>query len=207
VSQPKQISDSAHTNQFTNGAFDYEYQPGATSSNEIAFPSSIQIPLAEDASSSSVSSNNCVTITPPNVHNQNHYEGMDLLNLVNKAQLVNLPQSVLEQLSKDLAGALKTKKEIEHQKSRESREKAAEGRRQTRILQKATAVFKCEHLGCNTTFRRNNERLRHVRVKHTATTKAFFCPVVDCPQGLRHKFHRPDKFREHLRGQKISSLP
>lgn len=213
-SQPEQISGLAHTNQFTNGGpvpmgpsdllLDYEDQPGATDSNEIAFSSSIQIPLAENSSSTSDNNNDCVA---PNVHYQSQHDGMDLLNLANKDHLVNLPQSVLKQLSKDVAGALKIIKEKEQQKSRESREKAAKRLRQEKILQKATTIFKCEHPGCNTTFRRNSERLRHIREKHTATTEAFSCPVVDCPMGLRHKFHRIDKFRDHLRGQKISSYP
>jgi hypothetical protein len=218
LSQPEQISSSTHTVQVTNDGpvpigpsdllFDYGDRPGAADKNEIALPPSIQIPLAENSSSTSDNNNDSVTITPPSVHYQSPSDGVDLLSLAGKDHLVNLPQSVLKQLSKDVAGVLKIKKEKEQQKSRESREeKAAERLRQTKIPPKATTVFKCEYLGCNTTFRRNSERLRHVRVKHTATTKAFFCPVVDCPMGLRHKFHRIDKFREHLRGQKISSLP
>ncbi|CZR60750.1 uncharacterized protein PAC_10646 [Phialocephala subalpina] len=217
VSQPEQTSGSARMNQFTNDEpvpmgpsdllLDYEDQPGATDSNEIAFPSSIQIPLAENSSSTSDHNNDCVTISPPNARYQSYYDGVDLLNLADKYCLVNLPQSVLKQLSKDVAEALRITKEKEQQKSRESREKAAERLRQEKILQKGTTVFKCEHPGCNTTFRRNSERLHHIRDQHTGTTKAFFCPVVDCPMGLRHKFHRIDKFRDHLRGQKISSYP
>jgi hypothetical protein len=186
---------------------DYEDQPGATNSNEIAFCSSIQIPSAESSSSASDNNNDCVAITTPIVHYQSPGDGIDLLNLANKDYLVNLPQSVLKQLSNDVAEALKITKEKEQQKSRESREKAAERLRQGKMLQKPPMAFRCEHPGCNTTFRRNNERSRHIRMKHTPTTKVFFCPVVDCPMGLRHKFYRKDKFHEHLRGKKISSYP
>ena len=216
-SQPEQISGSIYTNQFANDGpvpmgpsdlpINYEDQPGATDSNEIAFPSSIELPLAENSSSTPDNNDDCVALTPPIVHHQSHYDGVDLLKLANKEHLVNLPQSVLKQLSKDVAGALKSTREKEQQKSRESRKKAAEQLRQRKMLQKATTVFKCEHPGCNTTFGRNNERLRHIREKHTATTQAFVCPVVNCPMGLTHKFYRIDKLRDHLRGQKISSYP
>jgi uncharacterized C2H2 Zn-finger protein len=69
----------------------------------------------------------------------------------------------------------------------------------------ATDVLKCEYPGCNTTFRRKKDRLRHARGKHATVVKVLSCPVVDCPMGFGHKFHRADKLRDHLRGEKISS--
>lgn len=148
VSQSEQTSGFAHTNQFTNDGpeptrpsdllLDCEDQPRATDSNEIAFPPSVQFPLAENPSSTSDNNNDCIAVTPPN-------DGMDLLKLANKDYLVNLPQSVLKQVAKDVVGALKITKEKEQQKSRESREKAAQGLRQKKMLQKATAVFKLQH--------------------------------------------------------------
>ncbi|KAE9373667.1 hypothetical protein N431DRAFT_438878 [Stipitochalara longipes BDJ] len=216
VSPLEQIPSSTYTNQFTDdgpvlmGQSDFllghENQLGVADNDKMAFHSPIQNPLAGNHSSAS-DNNDCIAGTPPNVHCQSPHDGMELLNLANKDHLAKLPQSVLKQLAKEVAEALRTTKEIDQQKSRESREKAAELLRQEKMLQKATTVLKCEHPGCNTTFRRNSERLRHTREKHTATTKAFFCPVVDCPKGFKHKFHRIDKFRDHLRGQKISSYP
>jgi hypothetical protein len=215
--EAKKISGFAYTNQFANDGpvpmgqsdlpIDCEDQPRATGSNEIAFPSSIDLHLAENSSSTCDNNKDCVALTQPIVHHQSHSYGTDQLELANKEDLVNLPLPVLKQLSKDVAGALKSTRAKEQQKSRESRKNAAEQLRQRKMLQKATTVFKCEHPGCNTTFGRKNERARHIREKHTVTTEAFFCPVVDCPMGVGHKFHRIDKLRDHLRGQKISSCP
>jgi uncharacterized C2H2 Zn-finger protein len=146
-----------------------------------------------------------------NTLGQSQNEGNDLSQLADKDYLASLPPSVLQKLFSNVGEALR----ISTEKAQEPLEPGVpsaiqtdKGKRQTVATRSSfgNEALKCEHPGCKTTFRRNKDRLRHVRHKHTANSDEFSCPVVDCPKGFGHKFHRSDKLRDHLRGEKISSL-
>jgi hypothetical protein len=131
---------------------------------------------------------------------------------MSKDYLANLSPSVLNKISENVTNALILARQREQQETSKSREEAALQGEETETPQNTESgysilkkVFRCEHQGCNKTFRHNKDRLRHYREKHETATIAFHCPVVDCPMGFRHQFNRSDKLRDHLRGQKISS--
>lgn len=131
--------------------------------------------------------------------------------LIDQEFLANLPHSVLKELSKNVAKALSIAKQKKLKIFPGSQGKSAIPVDESKAIQHtgdgpgtSEAVLRCERPGCKTTFRRNKDRLRHNRQKHT-TTEGFTCPAVDCPMGPGHQFHRVDKLRDHLCGQKISS--
>ena len=135
-------------------------------------------------------------------------DGPELPRLADLQYLATLPHSVLKELSKNVAEALivAKKKATQQPHEQEAPSQLPEGRLPKNAATGPNHVFRCEQPGCKTTFRRNKDRLRHVRQKHTSDVKTFSCPVIDCPMGHGHKFHRSDKLRDHLRGEKISSL-
>jgi uncharacterized C2H2 Zn-finger protein len=134
-------------------------------------------------------------------------DGPELPRLADLDYLAALPHSVLTEISKNVAEVIVAKqKAIQQSREQETPPQLPEGRLPKNAATGANHVFKCEQPGCKTTFRRNKDRLRHVRQKHTADVKTFSCPVIDCPMGHGHKLHRSDKLRDHLRGERISSL-
>jgi hypothetical protein len=135
-------------------------------------------------------------------------DGPELPQRADLDYLATLPHSVLKELSKNVAEALivAKKKATQQPREQETPSQLPEGRLPKNAATGPNHVFRCEQPGCKTTFRRNKDRLRHVRQKHTSDVKFFSCPVIDCPMGHGHKFHRSDKLRDHLRGEKISFL-
>ena len=123
--------------------------------------------------------------------------------------LKSLPHHLLQEISKNVSEALLLSDQARKDslepppKSRLGQLRGANNSPNAAGGSKAvTEVLRCEHPGCKTTFRRNKDRLRHFRQKHSMTAKSLACPVVHCrgrrgPSG--HKFHRSDKLRDHLR--------
>jgi uncharacterized C2H2 Zn-finger protein len=132
------------------------------------------------------------------------------LNVPDAQQLANLPEHQLESIAKDVAHALVL---VKQKKIKGSPKPVEAGSRVQTINkpdkveeepQNKTKVFKCEYSGCNTTFRRNKDRTRHVFNKHQGNS-GFACPIIDCPMGTGHTVERSDKLRDHLRGKAASS--
>jgi uncharacterized C2H2 Zn-finger protein len=138
-----------------------------------------------------------------------HGAGADPLRLTDLQYLARLPHSVLKEISNAVDKALVIAKTETAQESPEPRQGTQDQLLGSKRLQNTASgsrgVFRCEHPGCSTIFRRNKDRLRHVRQKHAKDAKTFICPVVDCPMGFKHEFHRTDKLRDHLCGDRISS--
>jgi uncharacterized C2H2 Zn-finger protein len=132
------------------------------------------------------------------------------LNVPDAQQLADLSEVQLENIAKDdtqalalakqkrLQGSVKSAKLEGHNKKTEKVDKVGKGSQNKRPL------LKCEHPGCNTTFRRNKDRTRHVRNKHQENP-GFTCPIVDCLMGAGHALQRADKLRDHLRGKSAFS--
>jgi len=209
---------------------DYEAPPVSIEDNNRAIVSSNQISVMERPSPASNNFDHDVPLssqsryeeclcdnspTHPSVgdpqscgalHAPNVYENEDLRQFIDKEHLANLPDSVLKEALKNVTEALKNRK------NPSPRRETASQVRERKTLQTATSrfdtikgVFTCEHPGCKTTFRRNKDRLRHIRQKYATTEGVFSCPIVDCPAGFGHQYHRSDKLRDHLRGQRVSS--
>jgi uncharacterized C2H2 Zn-finger protein len=138
-----------------------------------------------------------------------HGAGADLFRLTDLQYLTRVPHSVLKEISNAVDKALTIAKTKTAQKSLEPRQdtqgQLLGGQQLQNITSGSKGVFRCEHPGCNRIFRHNKDRLRHVRQKHSEDAKTFICPVVDCPMGFKHEFHRTDKLRDHLSGERISS--
>jgi uncharacterized C2H2 Zn-finger protein len=171
-------------------------------------PSPTQLPIAGSSYSLSENPISGPPTTASNTHDQTQLGGAEILRLADLPYLASLSHSVLKELSKNVAEALIVAKQKATQRSREQETppQLPEGRLPKNAATGSNNVLRCEQPGCKTTFRRNKDRLRHVRQKHTTDVKTFSCPVVDCPMGHGHKFHRSDKLRDHLRGERISSL-
>jgi hypothetical protein len=126
--------------------------------------------------------------------------------------LASLPCSVLKELSKNVAEALATAKQVKKKpvESVEENSLQVHGKRAAgSIASKSSAIsdlLRCGHPGCTITFRHNKDRLRHFRHKHESNSKKFACPVVDCLSGFGHIFPRSDKLRDHLRAEKTLNL-
>jgi hypothetical protein len=54
---------------------------------------------------------------------------------------------------------------------------------------KGSKQWKCHHDGCNKSYGRRQEAIRHARDKHEVSRKCFICGI---------KWTRPEKIREHL---------
>lgn len=142
-------------------------------------------------------------------HQSQHGAGADPFRLTDLQYLARLPHSVLKEISKTVDKALTIAETETAQKSLEPRQGTQNqllgGKQLQNIASGSRGVFRCEHPGCSTIFQRKKDQLRHVRQKHAKNAKTFICPVVDCPMGFKHGFHRTDKLRDHLRGERISS--
>jgi hypothetical protein len=126
-------------------------------------------------------------------------------------QLASLSGPQLEDLAKAVAQAQALAKENELKALANS---ATPGRHNTAVdkvnkrengSQHKQSLFKCPYSECNTTFRRNKDRTRHIRVKHQENP-GFACPIADCTMGTEHVFPRSDKLRDHLRGKAVSTM-
>jgi hypothetical protein len=189
---------------------EYNYPPitSGDDSSTLALAST-QLPMVSDFRPGARNPSGESPTSSQNTYDQGQHEPVDLLKLPDLQYLANLPHSMLKELSKTVGKALTIAKQKAEQKSRESRqEPSPELLRERELKNVATGVnniLRCEHLGCKTTFRRNKDRLRHARHKHSTNLKTFSCPMMDCPMGLGHRFYRADKLRDHLGGEKIAS--
>jgi len=52
--------------------------------------------------------------------------------------------------------------------------------------------------GCNKTFKRNYERVRHERSAHGINQALHLCPIMGCPKSHGVGYSRADKVKEHL---------
>ena len=207
------LFDSPYANQFIDAApsiriFDSgALQPSAEVNNGTFLSSSIHLSSMESLSPGSYIDSD--PLPPSDTTEENQYQD-DTLHQYAKEHLANLPRSVLKGISKNVAEALLISNQKEQKNPLDFRGDILEVPARKALQNASTTpstvhnVYKCEHPGCKTTFRHNKDRLRHFRQKHTTSTKAFSCPVVHCPTGHGHKFHRSDKLRDHLRSVKIS---
>lgn len=216
--------DSTNTNQFivdnlttanpAHNIFDYGDIPlSNVGSNRTVLPASSHCSAMGTLSQVSVSTipteGNPWLPSDLGESNQNEHGRLNLFGDVE--YLASLPHSVLKDLSKNIAEVLTAKQaRKESVASRGENGLQLDGERAACGTASGSNtindVLKCEYPGCTTTFRRNKDRLRHFRNKHKSNTKTFPCPVVNCPSGLGHKFHRSDKLRDHLRTEKILKL-
>ena len=219
-------SQPVHTNQLIQVAddgiiaselmslgFNCEDQPirlGSSSENKATNASSLHpSPISNFCSFSERNGSLPLTSTLNGNDQSQHGAGADPLKLTDLQYLARLPHSVLKEISNAVDKALIIAKTETAQKSPEPRQGTQDqllgGKQLQNIASGSRGVFRCEHPGCSTIFRRNKDRLRHVRQKHAKDAKTFICPVVDCPMGFKHEFHRTDKLRDHLCGERISS--
>jgi uncharacterized C2H2 Zn-finger protein len=219
-------SQPVHTNQLIQVAddgiiaselmslgFNCEDQPirlGPSSENRAANASSLHpSPISNFCSFSEGNESLPLTSTLNGNDQSQHGAGADPLRLTDLQYLTRLPHSVLKEISNAIDKALIIAKTETAQKSPEPRQGTQDqllgGQKLQNIASGSRGIFRCEHPGCSTVFRRNKDRLRHVRQKHAKDAKTFICPVVDCPMGFKHEFHRSDKLRDHLSGERISS--
>lgn len=147
--------------------------------------------------------NKALTSTP-SAHDRAQHDGTELRRLADFQYLADLPESVLKELSKNVAEALIIAKHKTKEESPQHGEETATLPLEMRQPQIISDAISCGHKGCKINFRRNKDRLRHIREKHAAVIARFSCPVIDCSMGYGHKFHRADKLRDHLRGEKIA---
>ena len=219
-------SQPVHTNQFIQAAddgiiaseqmslgFNCEDQPirpGSSTENKATNASSLHpSPISNFCSFSERNGSLPLTSTLNGNDQSQHGAGADPLRLTDLQYLARLPHSVLKEISNAVDKALVIAKTETAQESPEPRQGTQDQLLGSKRLQNTASgsrgVFRCEHPGCSTIFRRNKDRLRHVRQKHAKDAKTFICPVVDCPMGFKHEFHRSDKLRDHLSGERISS--
>ncbi|KAN0098942.1 hypothetical protein V8E51_014605 [Hyaloscypha variabilis] len=215
--------DSPNTSQFIGNdlttadpehqIFDYGALPLAiVDSNGTVPPNSSYCSTMETLSQVSgiPTERNALLLSNPGEPNQD--ERGSLHQFSDVEYLKSLPCSVLKELSKNVAKALATAQQVRKEPVGSIGESIPQshGKRAARstVSKSGTTsnVLRCEHPGCTTTFRRNKDRLRHFRNKHESNTKTFPCPVVDCPSGFRHTFHRSEKLRDHLCAQKVLNL-
>jgi uncharacterized C2H2 Zn-finger protein len=219
-------SQPVHTNQFIQVdddgfivselmslGFNCEEQPicpGPCSDNTTLHATSLNpSPISNICSFSERNGSLPLTSTLNGNDQSQHGAGADPLRLTDLQYLARLPHSVLKEISSAVDKALIITKTETAQKSPEPRQGTQDqllgGQKLQNIASGSRGIFRCEHPGCSTVFRRNKDRLRHVRQKHAKDAKTFICPVVDCPMGFKHEFHRSDKLRDHLSGERISS--
>ncbi|PMD41860.1 hypothetical protein L207DRAFT_511623 [Hyaloscypha variabilis F] len=215
--------DSSNTNQFIHNdlisadpghqIFDYGALPLATvDSNGTVPPTSSYCSTMETLSQVSgiPTERNLLLLSNLGEPNQDGHGSLHQFSDVE--YLKSLPCSVLKELSKNVAKALATAKQVRKELVESTGESNLQvhGKRAARNTASKSSttsdLLRCEHPGCTTTFRRNKDRLRHFRSKHESNAKTFRCPVVDCPSGFGHVFTRSDKLRDHLRAEKTLNL-
>jgi uncharacterized C2H2 Zn-finger protein len=189
---------------------DQPIRPGASRDNKtLHAPSLNPSPISNFCSSSERNGSLPLTSTLNGIGQSQHGADADSLRLTDLQYLARLPHSVLKEISNAIDKALIIAKTETAQKSPEpgqgTQDQLLRGKKLQNIGSGSKGIFKCEHPGCNRNFRHNKDRLRHVRQKHAKDAKTFICPVVDCPMGFKHEFHRTDKLRDHLCGDRISS--
>jgi hypothetical protein len=199
--------DGLQATEFLDGIFDSSGRPMQAMTFKAGADGLSSPHLLGSSGSRPSSPNNGPPTSVSSANNRAQLDGPELPRLADLEYLAALPHSVLTEISKNVAEAIVAKqKAIQQSREQETPSQLPEGRLPKNAATGANHVFRCEQPGCKTTFRRNKDRLRHVRQKHTSDVKAFSCPVIDCPKGHGHEFHRSDKLRDHLRGERISSL-
>lgn len=199
--------DGLPATEFLDGIFDSNGRPMQAMTLKAKNDGRFSPHLLDSSGSRPSPPNNGPPTSVSSANNRAQLDGPELPRLADLEYLAALPHSVLTEISKNVAEAIVAKqKAIQQSREQETPPQLPEGRPPKNAATGANHVFRCEQPGCKTTFRRNKDRLRHVRQKHTADVKTFSCPVIDCPKGHGHEFHRSDKLRDHLRGERISSL-
>jgi hypothetical protein len=213
--------DSPNTNQFIDGdlttadpahqVLDYGTLPlSIVDSNGTILPTSSHYSVMETLSQVPGIPTEGNPLLPSDLGEPNQDEHGRLHPFSDVEYLASLPRSVLKELSKNVAEALAKQARKESVESGGESNLQVHGKRAARSTRSKSStiidVFRCEHPGCTTTFRRNKDRLRHFRNKHELNTETFPCPMVECPSGFGHKFPRSDKLRDHLRAEKILNL-
>ncbi|KAH8784420.1 hypothetical protein BGZ57DRAFT_852223 [Hyaloscypha finlandica] len=200
--------DGLPATEFLDGIFDSSGQPMQAMTHKVKNDGRSSPHLLDSSGFRPSPPNSGPPTSVSSTDDRAQLDGSELPRLADLQYLATLPHSVLKELSKNVAEALviAKKKAIQQPREQETASQLPEGRLPKNAATGPNHVFRCEQPGCKTTFRRNKDRLRHVRQKHTSDVKTFSCPVIDCPKGHGHKFHRSDKLRDHLRGERISSL-
>jgi hypothetical protein len=62
----------------------------------------------------------------------------------------------------------------------------------------SAAIFPCTHPGCNRTFKRRSDCIRHNTTVHGANQGLHLCPIAGCVKSQGAGYCRPDKVTEHL---------